>query len=127
MKKLTYLLGVMAFSLIMFSCSSGNSPESVAQDFMEALVKQDFDTAKELGTDQTKGFISMIEGMMKMMPEKDKKENTSFNDLKNIKWGETKIDGDKAIVHYGNGEGQEEKINLKKVDGKWKVDMKKEM
>ncbi len=127
MNKFTYLLGIAAFSLIMFSCSGGSSPKAVAQDFMEALAKQDFKTAKELGTNRTKGFISMLEGMMQMMPEKEKKENKSFNDLKDIKWGETKIDNDKAVVYYGNGEGQQEKVNLKKVDGKWKVDMKKDM
>jgi len=127
MKNIKKLFVLLSFTLVLFSCGGGNSPESVAQDFMEALAKQDFAKAKELGTDKTKGFISMIEGLMQMMPEEQKKNNDTFKGIDGIKWGETKIDGDTAVVYYDNGEGKKDKVTLKKVDGNWKVDMKKEM
>ncbi len=127
MKNIKKLLVLLSFTLILFSCGSGSSPKGVAQDFMEALAKQDFAKAKELGTDKTKGFISMLEGFMQMMPEEQKKDNDAFKGIDGIKWGETKIDGDTATVYYDNGEGKKDKVILKKVDGNWKVDMKKEL
>jgi len=126
MKKIQKLFLILSFtSLVLFSCGSGSDPKSVAQDFMEALAKQDFEKAKELGTDSTKGFISMIEGLIQMMPEEKKKEG--LGDISGLKWGETKIDGDKAVVYYTDPEGKQDKIELKKVDGEWKVDMKKDL
>ena len=92
---------------------------------MTALAKQDFDAAKELGTDKTKGFISMVQGIMQMMPEEKKKE--TFGDTDGIEWGETKVEGDKATVYFTSKDGKKDKINLVKVDGEWKVDMKKDL
>jgi hypothetical protein len=127
MKNIKKLFVLLSFTLILFSCGGGSSPKGVAQDFMEALANKDFTKAKELGTDKTKGFISMLEGFMQMMPEEQKKDNDAFKGIENINWGETKIDGDTATVYYDNGEGKKDKITLKKVDGDWKVDMKKEL
>jgi len=120
-----YLFALLLAFTSLSSCSSGNDPKEVAQDFMEALAKQDFDKARELGTEQTKAFISLAEAFIKMMPEEEKKKSAA--DVSSLKWGETEIKGDQAIVHYTDPEGKPNAIELRKVDGKWKVDMKKEM
>jgi PBP1b-binding outer membrane lipoprotein LpoB len=129
MKNLKRIVMVLFISLFMFSCGGGSgSPKGVAQSFMEAISKQDFKTAKELGTDKTKAFIGMIEGLMAMMPEDKKKE--AFGEVDAIEWGEVKVDGDKAKVYFsekGKEKNKKDKIDLVKVDGKWKVDMKKNL
>ena len=124
MNKIKKLLWVFVFSLTLFSCGSGGSPEGVAKDFLNALANKDFETAKELGTKSTKALLTMAEGMMEMVSEDEKKE--PWGNLDDIEWGETKIDGNKATVYY-TVEGKKDKIYLRKVDGDWKVDMKKDL
>ena len=127
MKKLLSIGLVLVFSAFMFSCGggSGDKPADVAKDFLIALAEQDYDAAKDLGTEETGQLISMIEGMAAMIPMEEveaDKEN-----IKSIKMGEVEIDGDNAVVYYGTDKKSDEKIDLQKVDGKWKVAMKKEM
>ena len=127
MKKLLSIGLVLVFSAFMFSCGggSGDNPADVAKDFLVALAEQDYDAAKDLGTEETVQLISMIEGMAAMIPMEEveaDKEN-----IKSIKMGEVEIDGDNAVVYYGTDKKSDEKIDLQKVDGKWKVAMKKEM
>ncbi len=127
MKKLLSIGLVFVFSAFMFSCGGGSSdkPADVAKDFLVALAEQDYDAAKDLGTEETVQLITMIEGMAAMIPMEEveaDKEN-----IKSIKMGEVEIDGDNAVVYYGTDKKSDEKIDLQKVDGKWKVAMKKEM
>ena len=126
MKKLLSIGLVLVFSAFMFSCGGGSdNPADVAKDFLIALAEQDYDTAKDLGTTETVQLITMIEGMAAMIPMEEveaDKEN-----IKTLKMGEVEIDGDNAVVYYGTDKKSDEKIDLQKVDGKWKVAMKKEM
>ena len=50
----------------------------------------------------------------------------SVEDPEDITWGETKIDGDHAICYYSTPDNPDQSIDLRRVNGKWKVDMKKE-
>lgn len=127
MRKFLSLSLVVLIATFMFSCGGGSSsdPKAVAEDFLKALATQDYDSAKELGTEQTVQMLSMIEGMISMMP-KDQVEKDKEN-IKTLKMGEVKIDGDNAVVYYDTAKESGQKIELKKVDGDWKVDMKKDM
>ncbi len=111
--------------MLAVSCGSKDDPQATAKDFMKALADQNYEKAKELGTENTKMMIGMVESFAKMAP--DSLQDDTKVDFDAIQWGETKIDGDKAVCHYTDPEGKDEKIDLKKVDGKWKVDMKKDM
>ena len=123
MKKLTTIGFVLMFATFMFSCGGGDTPKDVAETFLTALAEQDYDTAKKHGTKSTAQMLSMIESMAKMASDEDIEKG----DMEEITWGETEIDGDTvAVVRYTTPNG-EEKMDLKKVDGDWKVDMKKEM
>ncbi len=125
MKKLLSI-GMIVLVAFTFSCGGGSSsdPKAVAEDFLKALAEQDYAAAKELGTESTVALISMIEGMASMIPEDQK--NADKEDIKSLKMGDVEIDGDNAVVYYGTDKKSGEKIDLKKVDGEWKVNMKKE-
>ena len=119
---------VLVFSAFMFSCGGGSSsnPQAVAEEFLTALSEQDYENAKELGTENTVQMISLIEGMAGMAGEAEGEDLDMSMDIGEVEWGEVEVDGDQAVVHY-TAEGQEEKLDLVKQDGKWKVEMKKEM
>ena len=123
MKKLMSIGFVILFSFFMVSCGgSSDNPQDVAIEFMDAFADQDYDTAKNLGTENTVMMIGMIESMASMAPEGEETE-----DMGEITWGETEIDGDNAICFYSTADKADQQVDLVKVDGEWKVDMKKEM
>ncbi len=123
MKKLMSIGFVLLFSFFMVSCGgSSDNPQDVAIEFMDALGDQDYDKAKDLGTENTIMMIGMIESMASMAPEGEETE-----EMAEITWGETEIDGDNAICFYSTEDKADQQVDLVKVDGDWKVDMKKEM
>ena len=127
MKKLTSIGFILLFSLFMVSCGgSGDNPQGVAKDFFKALADKNYDKAKDLGTENTGMMIGFIESMAKMAPE-GQDTDSGMGDLDAIEWGETKVDGDNATCFYSTPDKKDQKVELKKVDGKWKVDMKKDM
>ena len=123
MKKLMSIGFVLLFSFFMVSCGgSSDNPQDVAIEFMDALGDQDYDKAKDLGTENTIMMIGMIESMASMAPEGEDSE-----EMGEITWGETEIDGDNATCFYSTEDKADQQVDLVKVDGDWKVDMKKEM
>lgn len=123
MKKLMSIGFVLLFSFFMVSCGgSSDNPQDVAEEFMTALTDKDYDKAKDLGTENTVMMIGMIESMASMAPEGEEAE-----EMGEITWGETEIDGEKAICYYSTPDKADQQVDLIKVDGDWKVDMKKEM
>ena len=116
MKKYFLLL---ILSLFMVACS-GNSPKSVASDFLTALNKGDIDEAKKYCDGPTADLLNLMGRLA---------ENRIKEEAKGGKFTITKVeeDGDTARVYYTMD--QEEKgraLDLKKIDGKWKVTIKKE-
>jgi len=127
MKKLTGIGIVLLFTFFFAACGgSSDNPQDVAKDFLKALADKNYDKAKDLGTDNTAMMIGMIESMAKMAPE-GQDTDSGMGDLDAIEWGETKVDGDNATCFYSTPDKKDQKVELKKVDGKWKVDMKKDM
>lgn len=127
MRKLTGIGIVLFFTLFFAACGgSSDNPQDVAKDFLKALADKNYDKAKDLGTQNTAMMIGMIESMASMAPDSIQ-NNEDQMDMDIIKWGETKIDGDVATCFYSTPDKEEQKLDLKKIDGKWKVDMKKDM
>ena len=122
MKKLMSIGFVLLFSFFMVSCGGGGSenPQDVAKSFMKALEDKDYDKAKDLGTENTVMMIGMIESMAGLATDTDKEPAQ-------LTWGETEVDGDKATCFYTSSDKEgNQQVDLVKVDGDWKVDMKKE-
>lgn len=113
---------LLSFSILAFlmACGGGDSPKAVSENFLKALNRMDYETAKKYGTEDTGKLLDMMSGFAKMMPDSAKEE-------KNFEIKDEKIDGDKATVTYSQtGDESEQVLNLVKLDGKWKVAMSKD-
>ncbi len=119
MKTRFLLPAVMA--LLLAACGgAADTPTQVAEKYLTALNKMDFDAAKKLGTEKTGQMLDMLSPMMKMMGDAAK-QDASFKIT-----GE-KIEGEKATVTYrSEGKDADESLTMVKKDGKWLVDMAKE-
>lgn len=119
MKKLLNLAIAIAVLVSFNACKSGSdNPEKVAEKFLNALNKKDYNEAKKYGTESTIQMIAMMESFKGMTPDTETKDVK----IENMKCA---VDGEKAKCTY-NQDGKEEKIDLVKKDNKWLVDMKKE-
>ena len=125
MKKLITLFAC-ACAMFIAGCSKG--PDAVALDFMKTMQAGKADEAylKKACTEETAKLFGAVMALGKdEMQEKLKGATFTATD--------TKIDGDTATVTIkttvtkdGKEESEEEKIDLKKVDGNWKVNQSKE-
>ena len=117
MKKI-FKLAVIAIAVISFNaCKNSDTPDKVAEKFLNHLNKKEFAEAKKLATPESAAMIEMQESFSKMGGEQAKEAK-----IENMK---CKEEGDKATCDYTK-DGEAEKIELVKKDGKWLVDMKKE-
>ncbi len=116
-KKLIFILG---FTFFFFSCGKNDTPSSITEKFLSALSKQEFETAKSYGTDDTDRLLDMMIGYKKMGAEPFL-QDAVFDII------DEKINGDEAKVRVKvEGRNKELVFNLEKEEGKWKVAMNKE-
>lgn len=130
MKKLIMLLACACTALIITGC--GKKPDAVVLDYMKTMQEGKLDEAwvKENCTEETAKLLNAMLALGKdeiTKEMKEKLEGVTFTVT------DTKIDGDTAVVTVKTEGGknkdkgkEEEKINLKKVDGKWKIHETKE-
>ena len=100
----------MSFGL---AACSGSGPEGAATAWLDALNKGNMEQALELITEQTKALLSLGNGMGQDM---------AIGDYKIV--SVTELDDSRAEVVISSKDG-ETKLDLRKVDGKWKVGFKK--
>lgn len=137
MKRLSFILGILAIAFFMTSCSS-NTPKGVAEKSMKCLVDKDYkgyvdliytkDNPKE-SPEEIKQQKEMLASLLKDKAEKEYKKNKGISSYEIVN-EETSENGEKAKVKmkvtYGNGEVKDEEIELcKDKDGNWKIDMGK--
>jgi len=108
MKKIFFMLFV---ALSVVSCSSG--PEKAARNFIENMAKGDYEGAKKYSSPQTAALIDMAIGM-------GAQDRSLFPDYKFKMVKDSVVDND-AWVTYITPNGDEDVMNLKKIDGEWKV------
>jgi Domain of unknown function (DUF4878) len=120
------LIATFITTIILTSCGGGNSadPKEIARNFLVAMNKADYETAKKFGTDDTKKLLEMTSTFTAMLPDSVKKMSAA----KKVEIiGEAKIDGEKAVVSYKESDSPEAKsLNLVKKDGKWLVQQSKD-
>lgn len=115
-----FLLSVL--SLLLVACSS-NSPEKVATSFLESLHKGDLESAKKYCDGSTADLLNLAQGLAgnKIKEEMANKKGEKIEIVK------VEEKGDTAKVYYTTGDKKEKgNIDLKKIDGEWKVSMNKE-
>ena len=132
MKKFTYFLLSLSAAIIFFSCSSVDSkdPKSVVKAFYESLAKQDIEGASKYASTESKQTLDMMKKAFeaaKQMPgvQDSLEKNDPTAEFKNVVFGETKIEGDKATVEVSSTKFPEQgkvKMPLVKQNGEWKVD-----
>jgi hypothetical protein len=119
MKNLLKLAVVAVIIVAMNACGSKtDTPEAVAEKFLNHLNKKEYAEAKKLGTENTSQWVDMMESFSSIGGDQEQKEAK----IENIKC-DTKEDVSTCTYL---SDGKEEKLNLVKKDGKWLVDMKKE-
>jgi hypothetical protein len=114
MKKTTWI--IWFFLSIMVACSS-DTPKDIAEDFLDALSKKKFEKAKTYVTPESMAIIDMF---------------AQYPDQTNIPsdfkvTSEETLSDTEVIVSYEatvNSVKKTETMQLKKIDGKWKVQLK---
>lgn len=120
MKKVLLIFLSAAF-LAACSGGPGDTPEAVAEKFLNHMQKLEFSQAKDLGTEDTKELLSLLESFAGGMSADD------IPDAPAIEYVNCNEDGDKADCTYCCDEnGAEADVQLRKVGGKWLVHMSKE-
>lgn len=110
---------VASLGLLLASGCGGNpsSPEDVAASYADALLNGDLKKANKLSTARTESANAFLITMISQQKEQNPDEVKAVGKVK-----ETVVDGDKATVYFEDGTSS---VTLVKVDGDWKVDMKK--
>ena len=125
MKKLFFsFLAILFVSATLISCKSKSDPKSVASNFLNALTKMDYETAKKYGTPETGKMLDMLSSFAGMMPDSVKaKAKETKVEIKNVK-----ENGNDCVVTYANSDkpNDDQTLNLIKKDGKWLVNMSKD-
>ena len=133
MKKMIKLMAMVACMCAVFGIAGcgGNSPDTVMLDFLKTMQSGKADEAY-LKANCTESAAKMFTLGLAMAKDE------MMKNMEGVKFSvaDTKIDGDKARVTVkmeggkkdkdGKAGKEEEKFDLKKVDGKWKIDFNKE-
>lgn len=133
MKKMIKLMAMVACMCAVFGIAGcgGNSPDAVVLDFLKTMQSGKADEAY-LKANCTESAAKMFTLGLAMAKDE------MMKNMEGVKFSvaDTKIDGDKATVTVkmeggkkdkdGKAGKEEEKFDLKKVDGKWKIDFNKE-
>jgi len=114
MKNLLKVLGVvvmcLSIGLTVVACGSP-SPSTVAKKFYAALEKGDMEAAGKYATPETVAMLAMVGSKLPPMLK-------NYGGIKSVS---EKIDGDVAKVSIVFKNDETSDLDLKRVDGKWKV------
>jgi 2-methylaconitate cis-trans-isomerase PrpF len=102
--------------LLIVGCAVSNSPAAVTKNFFAAVQKNDTAAMGKYATPETIGVMTMF----------GTKLQGAISAYGKITGTTETIDGDTAIVTLSFENGEDTEINLKKIDGKWKVHMSME-
>lgn len=117
MRKVFFIVAIFA-AFVVTSCSK-KSPKAVAEKFITAMENGDFEEAKKYADDSMGQILGMLGGLEKSLPKGNEKKKVTITKVEE--------DGDKAKAFYKvEGQEEEKSIDLKKVDGNWKVSFNKE-
>ena len=117
------IIGVFLVVVICFSaCERAQTPERVAESFLNYLEKGEFDKAADYGTKNTHSLLETLKAFEELGNQFGETEKVDPREIRDI---ECVVEGESAVCIYFADDEQGE-IDLVKEDGKWLVDMKKE-
>jgi len=129
MKKIMLPVATLVLATLMFvGCNKGNNPKAVAGTWLTAFYHMDYEAAKKVSTDETKGLLTQLAQFSGMVPDSTKQQYKKITvDVK-----EAKEDGDKAEVTYllndptsKDASSKEQTLHLVKQNNKWLVQFSK--
>jgi len=119
MKKIFFPIGLISLLLIMgmvlICCESGGSPSGVIKNLHNAVEKGNNEEISKLMTAEAAGLV------LKMLPDLQK----SYAKSGGIAKTEQTITGDSAVVKVTYKNGETDNYDLVKMNGNWKVTIKK--
>ncbi|MDD3536293.1 MAG: DUF4878 domain-containing protein [Candidatus Cloacimonetes bacterium] len=125
MKNSLIVMLLIAMLFGAFACKTKqNSPEAVADAFLKAMEKRDFETANKLITEESQGAFDLLQSFVGSMDE----EGMGHYEHKILGF---ELDGNTATVIYeiwtskDLSDKEEQKLALKKIDGTWKISLEK--
>lgn len=121
---------ILLASLGQLQAQDINDPEnlkSVAHQFLKAIVNENFEVAKQLGTDDTDQMIEQIKMYSKMIPDSLKGEMDAARRSAQkavLTFSNVQIKGDRATMNFTSDETPEivEPLVLKLINNTWLVD-----
>ena len=115
MKRLSIIvISVLAMVFGLTSC--GNGPETAAENFYNSIQKGQFEQAKLYCTESTAELVDLMKAFGSLS-----KLDPTFE----VKAVRDSVEGNYAWVWVINEKGEEEKVDLMKVDGEWLVSITK--
>ena len=120
MKKIMML--VIACMGVLFLAGCSDDPQDVAKKWAQALEKQDVETANKYSTEKTQFFNMMIVDAVKKDQGNVRKNLDEM--ISKVSSSKVEINGDEAVITV-NTNDKDTKYKMKKVDGKWKVNVSK--
>jgi hypothetical protein len=128
MKKSIQLFALLLISsVVLFSCSNSQKPEDVATQFTKAMKEQKWEEAKKLSDEETKGLIELMASFSKMGDSASKSNDVKKASAEELIFVKSEVKDSTAIVYFKDkATSKEEKIPMRKVNGKWLVAIKKE-
>jgi urease beta subunit len=114
MKK-RFFICTLAIIALLASCSVASSPKATVKYFFKAIEKNDTKAMAKVATPETVQMIGMFGTKLQSMLTANGKIKTMTEE----------IDGDTAVVNVTFENGEEQNIDLIKVNGKWKVSFSK--
>lgn len=123
MNRLVFRSLALLLVLVFLSACQRDTPERAALEFMDSLAAMDFQRATELSTPSAELVIGILEMAAAGMSDSELREfQSAFGNYRHVS---TSIDGDRAVVVLSM-EGQEESIDMRRIDGQWLVDINKD-
>ncbi len=111
-------LGIVSCSL--FDKSRSKNPETVVKKFLYYMNKHDYEKAKKYCNLKTQRIIDFMDQLITVSGQ----DVTAFDGKVEIV--NTEVNGDKAVCNYKSF-GKDHTVNLERIDGKWLIDLKKEV
>lgn len=134
MKTLRNGLFMLLTAALLIACSASNSPEKVAQNYVDAVLANDIDGVMktlEIPTDASKEQHALIRGKLSMMLADNSSRAIRFGGVKDVSYSKAEYNGDKtraslvATIHYKKEDApvKQENIALAKTEDGWKVSL----
>jgi hypothetical protein len=112
---------ILFLSFLSCEDASKSAVRNVAETFMFHIHNLNFEEAKKLATKEGKILLSTLELTVKFMPEEELEKNKQKMGAFDMQILSIDLKDDDAIVKYVL-RGEEEILELKRIDGEWLVD-----